>query len=407
LYKILKDCYVKSKSFNLAEAYDKNPDISMYAAEIVRDIATTANFKHNISLVKQSTYRRQVNTACKVIQQLVERGEYEDVTGMRNDILSKIDVPVYDPGKHRIAIQDIVMDALEEIDRRYRTKSQEKLYYGLYDIDKLTGGMHKQELTVLAARTGIGKTAFVVQVMLNLAQRGNACVLFSREMSSGQIAERLLSNMSSIDSQRIRFAKGLTEKEFSIISASASEIYDNMPIVINDYSVNTQEIRSFCREMKAKGKLDVIFVDYLQLCRTLKKTQTREREVAEMSWEFKMIAKEFDVPVMLLSQLNRASAIDNREPVLADLRDSGSIEQDADNVIFLHVPKDTDMTRPEFDIKVIIAKQRQGPVGSVSLRYQRNTYKFNNLEVTNENTVTKTVTKSKAPYQGKIPYSDN
>lgn len=300
---------------------------------------------------------------------------FENRVDMKNELLAKFDNNVDDDSKKDFRIGHIMAQTLINIEERYNNKNDEKLCTGFSDLDRVTAGFHDEELTIIAARPGIGKTTFLLQILLNLCQKGNSCVMFSGEMSSGQLGERLLSNLTRINGQKIRFAKGLTTEEFKKLGDVTCAI-SSMPLIINDEIMNVESIRSYCRELKNNGKLDLIAVDYLQLFKTLKKTQNRENEVATISREFKLMSKEFKVPVIVLSQFSRSPAKESREPILTDLRESGAIEQDADNVIFLHVPEDTDEAAEMLDIKVIIAKQRNGPTGHIWLKYGRKVFKF-------------------------------
>jgi len=149
-----------------------------------------------------------------------------------------------------------------------------------------------------------------------------------------------------------------------------------LPIEINDTISTIQEIRAYVQKLKNKGLVDIVFIDYLGLLKTMKQCKDRRLEIEDVTRHCKEISLELDIPVVALSQLNRGNERDSREPRLMDLRESGSIEQDADNVLFLHVPKDTDQSQDSFDIKVIVAKQRNGPTGYIMLKYFRNTFRF-------------------------------
>lgn len=377
LFKIVNDIYYSDKPVNIISVSDRIPNSIEHLSNLCANVLTTASYRHHFEQLKAYTYKRNVIKAAQEIQSMVAEST-DEVTELRNSILAKLDISIYDPGNKKFDMQTITTEMFDAIEKRRQNKNEEALYTGFYDLDKITAGLHKEEMSVLAARPGVGKTAFVLQLLINLANRGNNCVLFSREMSKGQIAERLLSNLSGVDGQKIRFAKTLTSEDsrkFNDVKRPMGE----MSLIINDEAVSVQDMKACCRDLKTKGLLDVVAIDYLQLCRTLKKTQTREREVAEMSWEFKQIAKEFKIPVIVLSQLSREVVKEKREPVLSDLRDSGSIEQDSDCVIFLHVPSNTDETQDIFDIKVIIGKQRNGPIGYLFLRYCKKNFNFRSV----------------------------
>lgn len=282
----------------LSKKYENSLEI---AIDIERHVPTTASFEAHLKDLKGYTLRREIINRAYEVQEMVYASEFESPIDLKNNVLQKLDIDIYEPKKNNFDIKNIVVECFNNIEKRRTNKDEEKLYTGFYDLDKLTAGLHPEEMTIIAARPGIGKTAFVLQLQLNLAAKGTHCLMFSREMSTSQIGERLISNMSGVDSQSIRFAKNLTDKEWEKMGLASGEVYE-LPIVINDEAVNVQEMRACCRELKSKGKLDVVVIDYLQLCRTLKKTQTREREIAEISWELKLMSKEFKVPVIVLSQ---------------------------------------------------------------------------------------------------------
>jgi replicative DNA helicase len=315
----------------------------------------------------------------KLLEQATKVEEVVNENATADEILSNVQALFNFKMKsdRQTQIFDIAQATLQNIENRYKNKETEKLYTGFRELDNITCGLHKQELTIVAARPGIGKTAFALQLMRNLVQSGNRCIFFSREMSNTSLCERLLSAMTGIDSQTIRYAKKLEDADFVSLNRAMSKLM-NFPILINDTATTVEQIRSFCHRVRA---VDVVIVDYIGLCKTTVKTQNREREVSEISWALKSLSSEFDIPVVALSQLNRECAKDGREPSLTDLRDSGSLEQDASNVLFLHVPKETDESANNFDIKVIVAKQRNGPAGKfIWLGYNKKTFNFGNKE---------------------------
>jgi replicative DNA helicase len=265
------------------------------------------------------------------------------------------------------------------MEQEYRSKEDSKYLTGFHDMDKLTAGLHPEELTIIAARPGVGKTAFALNLISNMAAKGIKSVFISREMSQIQLTKRLIANITPIDGNKLRICKLLTDEDWAKIGDAAGEIGD-WDLIINDELATVQEIRTYCRELKNKGKLDMLVVDYLQLCRSSGKHESRRQEIEEISRQFKEMSMEFEVPVIVLSQLSRDNAKNGRVPELHDLRESGSIEQDADNVIFLHVPKDTDQTQDIFDLQVIIGKQRNGPTGYIFLKYFKKTFKLCNIE---------------------------
>ena len=341
-------------------------------------VSTPENIEHYIEILKTYTMRRAVIKASMKAKELAE-GEsfvyFESAVDLKSDVLQMFDIEVYDNKKTDNSLKAIIPEVMADIEKKYNGKNEDRLFTGFYDLDKLTAGLHPEELTIIAARTGVGKTAFSIQLMLNVAKKGCQCLFVSREMSSMQIAKRIISNLATIDGQKLRFCKSLTDVDWQKMPEILREIKD-MPIELNDKLATIQEIRAYCRELKNKKSIDLLIVDYLQLCRSLKKTESRRQEIEDISRQLKEISLEFAIPVIALSQLSREGVKAGREPDLHDLRESGSIENDADNVIFLHVPKDTDEGIDSFDIKVIVGKQRNGPTGYIYLKYYRKTFKI-------------------------------
>jgi len=345
-----------------------------YLASLIDSVPTTANTKYYVEIVKRNSVSRDIIKSCNSIINMVYEKQFENSVDLKNTAMQMLDVPISDDRQRKTKILDILSECLTDIENQYKVKIDDNLYTGFSDLDRVTAGFHPEELTIVAARPGVGKTAFAIQLMLNLSKK-NHCLLVSREMSTLQIGKRILSNYSGVNGQKLRFCKSLTDTDWEKLGKAAGHIAE-LPIEINDQLTTIEEIRSYCRELRNKDRLDVLFIDYLGLIRTLKKCSSRREEIEDISRRCKEITLEFNIPVIVLCQLNRENAKDGREPRLFDLRESGAIEQDADNVIFLHVPQDTDETLNAFNIKVIISKQRNGPTGYVYLRYYKSTFRF-------------------------------
>lgn len=373
IFNAIKVLVTKEKTIDVLTVSDMLKNTFSNALEIISQICSNyyqGNFETYFDKLQEYHERRTyIKSAVKVVE-IAHSEHYDNRLDLKNDIMSKFDIDVDVKGQENFESRVIADEVIQEIENRILEKHDGKLNFGFSDIDKITAGFHKGEMTIIGARPGVGKTSFTIQLLINLALRRNKCVLFSREMTKSAIGSRFISNISKIDGQKLRFAKSLTDTDKDEL-VKAHSIFASMPIMINDEAINVEEMRSFCRKLKNKGELDVIAVDYLGLCRTLQKTQSREREIAVMSWQFKLMAMEFNVPVIVLSQLNRLiTQSADREPVLSDLRDSGSIEQDGDNILFLHPTDD------ETIVKLIIAKQRNGPTGTIRLKHYKNTFRY-------------------------------
>ena len=359
IFNKIKELRDNNTPADLVTLSDKLPDSVEYISSLMSEVPTTSNVKHYAKIVKGKAIRRKVHDAAIEVAEMSQNGLYANVSDFLNDVMQKFDIEIKD--KEISTIKDIAFSTLDEIEKRYNSKEEEKLYLGIPWIDKKTGGLHHSELTILAARTSVGKTALSNQFAYKIAQKGNAVAIFNLEMSSEQLTERWISFLSKIPAHKIRYAKGLQNEEWKSI-AGAVEILSKNNIHIFDKCFSLSEIRSKCRNLKNQNNLDFVVIDYLQLIDSGIKGNKNE-QVSHISRNLKLMSKEFKVPFLVLSQLSRANDKDIREPKLTDLRDSGSIEQDSDNVFLLHDPGAGKYAMDETerrDLKFIIAKQRSG-----------------------------------------------
>jgi len=267
------------------------------------------------------------------------------------------------------------------IEKRNNPKKFDGLLTGYKSLDKILGGIAPTELVYLAARPSLGKTAIALNIALNMASAGKKVAFFSLEMSVKQIMLRILSILSGVDINQIKYGKH-PQATIDVLDKSLSDFY-NMSFYIDDTSgASLQHIKNRILMLPKEERPDIVFVDYLQLM-TPPSAQIREQEVAKLSSGLKHLCKEFNINFVVLAQLNRAlEARNDKRPMLSDLRESGSLEQDADKVLFLHRPEfygiDTmDDGRPSKDIaEVIVAKNREGDTGSAKLIFQKTKTKF-------------------------------
>jgi replicative DNA helicase len=241
---------------------------------------------------------------------------------------------------------------------------------GLADLDRITGGWQQSDLVILAARPAMGKTAVALHFARKAAEAGAAVAMFSLEMSAVSLGNRLALSQTDVDSDRFRLGK-LSREEALDIENAASKLYHLPVYVDSNAAVTMGYIHSRCRMLKKKGKCSMIIIDYLQLAGEKgDRNRNRENEVSQMSREAKLIARELDVPVILLSQLSReVEKRSNKVPMLADLRESGAIEQDADMVIFIHRPEYYDKGAETGYGELIVSKYRNGKTGIVRFKY--------------------------------------
>jgi replicative DNA helicase len=317
-----------------------------------------------------------------------------DYNGGLGEFVDKVEQEIFAVTQNRVSDAARQMggptkDAMSIIDKMMRHKGElTGVASGFKDLDTLTYGFQRQEMVVLAARPSMGKTSlalnFVEAAALPRAGRPleGAVMVFSLEMSASQLAMRMLCSRSRVNMKKLR--DGLLSKngeELQELGKAADE-FTKAPIFIDDSShLTVMELRAKARRQHARTPLGMVVVDYLQLLSPTDPRVPREQQVAEASRGLKALAKELNVPVLVLSQLNRASEKDNRTPKLSDMRESGSIEQDADVVLILARPKDAD---EKFQVAadsadLIVAKQRNGPIGELKLTFLRDITRFENF----------------------------
>ena len=351
-----------------------------YVAGLASDVPSIANASEYAEIVAQKALLRELIIASDDVM----TKSYADDSDAQS-MLDYAEQQIMEIAKGRqsrsfVALRDILLENMELISERSKTKGQiTGVPTGLIDVDRTTSGLQKSDLVILAARPSMGKTAFALCVAKNAASKGNRVMIFSLEMSKEQLTQRLLAMESLIDATKLRTGD-LNTEDWKALSKAADAL-DKAPIYIDDTpGMPLMEMKNKCRRLKEKEGLDLVIVDYLQLMEMGGRVESRQLEVAALSRQLKQMARELDCPVIALSQLSRASEQrkDNR-PVLSDLRDSGAIEQDADVVFFLYRDE---VYNPETETpgecEVIIAKQRNGPIGTERVRWLAPYTKFVN-----------------------------
>ena len=294
------------------------------------------------------------------------------------DILKQRSQTTYTP------MRDVLVETFAQIERLYnKNDAITGIPTGFYQLDAKTSGLQNSDLILIAARPAMGKSAFAVNIASNAAIRhGIPTVLFSLEMSKEQVANRILCGEAMVNSEKIRTGK-IEEDDWTKLAGALGPISE-APIYIDDTpGISVTEIRTKCRKLKLEKNIGLVVVDYLQLIKASGKNNGREQEIAEISRSLKILAKELNVPVIALSQLSRApeQRKEDHRPILSDLRESGSIEQDADIVIFLYRDDYYNENSEEKNVaEIIIAKQRGGSTGTIKLAWLGEYTKFANLE---------------------------
>lgn len=354
-----------------------------YLTDLALSIATTANVEYYAKLVKEkSLLRNLIKAGTEIVQTC-----YDEVDA--DQAVDKAERLVFGIAQRRdmgalVPIKEIVNDSFAKIEQRYEQRdSLSGLSTGFYDLDDMTSGWQRSDLVIVAARPSMGKTAFTLNLAQHAAVECNSPVaVFSLEMSKEQLVQRLLCSEAKIDANKLR--TGFLQSNDWTALANAMGRLGEAPLYIDDSPVvGVLDIRAKCRRLKSEQKdLGLIIIDYIQLMagKGGKNSDNRVQEVSEISRGLKTLARELHVPVIALSQLSRAvESRQNKRPMLSDLRESGSIEQDADIVMFIY--RD-DYYNPESEqrgeAEIIIAKQRNGPVGTVELLYQASITRFLN-----------------------------
>ena len=393
----LYDRSVPVDLLSVKETLTKNKKLSaiggtQYLVQLSDMVSASSNLESHVRMLLEKYTRRRLITLSHNIQRKAYAAE-EDVF----EVLEDSEKGLYGIMDHLIKqevepVQTVLPRALKEIENKKADKlGLTGIPSGFQALDELTSGWQNADLIVIAGRPSMGKTAFALSLLRNAAvDFGKPVALFSMEMSSVQIALRLLSSESELESNKIR--RGRLEKYEWQQLISRSETLSDAPIFVDESpSLSATELRTKARKLKAKNNISMIVVDYLQLMRGGSNRHfqsNREQEIANISRTLKALAKEMDIPIVVLSQLNREveKRSGDKRPILSDLRESGSIEQDADLVLFLHRPEHYGLTEDAEGnptkgmAEIMVAKHRSGPTGNVHLRYLSDITKFAPLD---------------------------
>jgi replicative DNA helicase len=363
---------------------------STYLTELTNYVPTAAHASTYAEIVAAAAVRRRlINVSGEIaelgydeefqVQELLEKAEAELFSV--SDQNSKQDL---------VSVETILLESFDRLEELHRNKGQLRgLQTGYRDLDNMTAGLQRSDLIILAARPAMGKTTLVTNLAYNVATLNKQAVLFfSLEMSKEQLIDRMLSDVSQVDSWNIRTGN-LSDEDFAKLSEASGELAE-APIFIDDTAgMSVLEMRTKARRAAHNQPLGLVVVDYLQLMQasTARKDGNRVQEVSEISRGLKLLARELNVPVIALSQLSRSvESRDDKRPQLSDLRESGSIEQDADIVMFIHRPGYYEPDNPELEhiTNLIIAKHRNGPVGKVDLYFHPERLRFMSLDKKHE-----------------------
>ena len=393
LFGAMSELYREGKAIDLVTLQEKlkekdvPPELASieFIRELLEAVPTSANVKYYANIVKEKAMLRELIKANEEIASICYMGK-DNV----EDIMNMTEKRIFNLMQNRgggdfVPIDQVVINAIEKIDAASKAGGAiTGIPTGFTDLDLQTAGMQPSDLILIAARPSMGKTAFVLNLAQHMAIKKNiTTAIFSLEMSKEQLVNRMLSLESKVDAQSLRTGS-LEDADWERLIESAELIGKSNLIIDDTPSISISELRSKCRKYKMEHNLGVIIIDYLQLMTagTKSDSDNRQQAISDISRSLKALARELNVPVLALSQLSRA--VEQRQdhrPMLSDLRESGAIEQDADVVMFLYrddyYNKETEKKNVA---EVIIAKQRNGPIGTIELAWLPKYTKFANLE---------------------------
>lgn len=354
-----------------------------FVGELVTAVPTSANIKYYANIVKEkATLRKLIKVNEEIANECYLQNESVD------DIMADTEKKIFNllqnkSGGDYVPIKTVVINALEKIEQASKTKgSVTGIATGFVDLDYRMSGLQPSDLILVAARPSMGKTAFVLNIAQYVAFHSDLCTaIFSLEMSKEQLVNRLFSLESRVDAQLLR-SGNLADSDWEKLIEGAGTIGGSKLIIDDTPGISISELRSKCRKYKLEHDLKLIIIDYLQLMSGNGKSDSRQQEISDISRSLKSLARELNVPVIALSQLSRqVEQRPDHRPMLSDLRESGAIEQDADVVMFIYRDDYYNKDTPDKNIaEIIIAKQRNGPIGTVNLVWLPQYTKFANME---------------------------
>lgn len=432
LYKAIADLSGKQEPVDIltvTEQLKKNGTLEevggrLYLAQLTTNVASAANIAYHALIISQKSIQRSlINLATRI-----QTDAYDESIDVM-DLLNEAETGVFKlsqttSNNEAQQINPIIKEAIEKMyESSQKTGSVSGLYSGFHDLDKLLAGFQKSDLLILAARPAMGKTAFTLSLARNMAvDHGYKIAMFSLEMSNVQLVNRLISSETEIEGQKIKTGK-LTDAEWEQLHSKIKRLQD-APIYVDDTpGISIFELRAKCRRMQQKHGIDMILIDYLQLM-TAPGSASRELEISTISRSLKGLAKELNVPVMALSQLNRGvegrTGYEGKRPMLSDLRESGAIEQDADIVAFVHRPEYYGFKETEGDengesrstnglAELIVAKHRSGATDTIPLKFRKSLARFVNYgdeQIVAESSINSTPNENGEPFLENDPIGE-
>lgn len=391
LFEAMAELYAENKPIDLITLQnrlrekDVPPEISSleFVSDMITTVPTSANVRYYAEIVSEKAQMRRLIKANEDIAAACYAG-----TERVEDIFEEAEKRIFQVLQRKsnddfVPIKEVVLNALDRIEAASRSKgSVTGLATGFIDLDYRTSGFQPSDLILIAARPSMGKTAFALNIAEYMAfHSGLTVAVFSLEMSKEQLVNRLFSLESRVDAQLLRNGN-LSDSDWTNLIEAAGTIGRSNLIIDDTPGISVAELRSKCRKFKLEHNLGIIMIDYLQLMQGSKRAESRQQEISDISRSLKEIARELQVPVVALSQLSRAvEQRPDHRPMLSDLRESGAIEQDADVVMFIYRDDYYNHDTDKKDVaEIIIAKQRNGPIGTIELAWLPRFTKFANMK---------------------------
>lgn len=390
IYEVILDLYARGEpadAVTVANALQKAGSLARvggatYLHTLIASVPTAANAGYYAQIVRErAMLRKLVEAGTRIVQMGY------DAEGDTDDLVNRAQTEIYQVTERRTAedyvrLGEIMEHTANEIERMGEHGDDTVgVPTGFTEFDNLTNGLHPGQMIVIAARPGVGKSTLALDMARSAAIAARQCtVIFSLEMGKQELSMRLLSAESGVPLQNLRRGE-VSEQDWTTLAAKMSRMHD-APLYIDDSpNMALTEIRAKCRRLKQQHDLQLIVIDYLQLMSSGKRVESRQQEVSEFSRSLKLLAKELEVPVIALSQLNRSSEQrTDKRPMISDLRESGSIEQDADMVLLIHREDMYDPESPHAgEADIIVAKHRNGPTGEIKVAFQGARSRFANM----------------------------
>ena len=359
-----------------------------YINDLAMNVVTTANIEYYAKIIREKEIKRAlINAGSEIVATAYENEDTDIVLDNAQKMI--FNIAAQKDTTDLVCIQDLVVSSYEMIEKRFNNKDElVGVTTGFYDLDNITSGLHKSDLIILAARPAMGKTAFALNLAQNVALKGKKAVaIFSLEMPKQQLVSRMLCAEAEVDSQRVKTGN-LQPKDWEKLVEGMTRLSEAKIYIDDAAGATATDVKAKCRRLMMEEKeLGLIVIDYLQLMEGGGNPNDRNQQISQISRSLKGLAKELDVPIIALSQLSRAvESRPDKRPMMSDLRESGAIEQDADIIMFIY--RDEYYNRDDVENKgkaeVIIAKHRNGSVGTVELLFQSNITKFKNPTKTTE-----------------------